>query len=287
MNLGLSEARWIKPGRRAAIRVGEFLHRTATTVLHLARRQRAPLPTLVTVNGRSIDIVDDMAAFTGLDRAVIVREITTRRHLSHLLEWHATPREFRQDHWFYLSSKGYLFSNAGHFTDGGIVRASLPYVGKGPVLEFGGGTGQVSVMLAAAGIPSMFVELNALQVSFVRFRVHRHGLPVRVLDAWEPLPVGEFSAVMAFDVLEHLPDAARTLEERLLPSLRPTGVLIENSPFGAGIGNPMHHEDFGFESFMARRGFAPTPLGDLVRAWLPATARSAEPADSSIPPASA
>jgi hypothetical protein len=104
----------------------------------------------------------------------------------------------------------------------------------------------------------------------VRFRVARHGLAdsIAVIAHWDPIAVGAFHAVIAMDVIEHLPDARDVLANRLIPALRDDGVLIENSPFEVNAWNPMHHHDFGFDRFMNDQAFAVVGRHtDKTRAW--------------------
>ena len=139
------------------------------------------------------------------------------------------------------------------------------------MLDFGAGTGQRSRCCSPPlGLDVWVSELNALQRDFIRFRVARHGLGdrVTVADPWAELPPAGFGAIMAVDVLEHLPDCRSVLEETLLPALARDGVLVENSPFVVNTANPMHHEDFGFEPFMTGSGFAVVANGgDGTRVW--------------------
>lgn len=256
-----------------APRVAERLYRRANTVANLPfRAETIELPAPVEVNGVRLDVVSDLALFTQLPRDVVEHELRTRSGVSFRAEWHATPEHLRRDHWFYLSSKAYLFGNATHFADTAFAdRFVRPHADGGePVLDFGGGTGNLALMLAAGGMDVWVSELNALQRDFVRFRVQRLGLQerVRVADPWEDLPRRTFAAVLAVDVLEHLPDCREVLERRLLPALADRGVLVENSPFIVNSANPMHHLDFGFEPFMHAAGFAVLSAGDEgTRVW--------------------
>jgi hypothetical protein len=264
-------------GRDSAIeqspRLAEQLYRGADSVAHLPfRGELTELPPAVEIAGVTLDVVADLAAYTELPRNVVERELSTRAGINFRGEWLATPEHLRQDHWFYLSSKAYLFANATHFPDTAFADAFVaPYVGAdGSALDFGSGTGNLALIMAARGVRVWVSELNALQRDFIRFRVDRHGLGdrVTVTDPWSELPRGAFDAVVAVDVLEHLPDCRSVLERDLLPALSPTGALVENSPFVVTAANPMHHEDFGFEPFMDQSGFAVAAGGDDgTRVW--------------------
>jgi 2-polyprenyl-3-methyl-5-hydroxy-6-metoxy-1,4-benzoquinol methylase len=258
--------------RSAAQGVGEVLYRIADNVGQAPfMRERQALPTPIQIGTGVVDTVDDLTAFTGLDRDTVMRELQQRRGISFRSEWLATPRRLRRDHWFYLSSKAYLFGNASHSDDGFVPDFVASHVSPGDrVLEFGGGSGELSLRLAAAGLRTTFVELNALQRDFVHFRVARHGLSdlIDVLAHWDPIPEGTFHAVIAMDVIEHLPDAREVLANSLIPALRGDGVLIENTPFVVNAWNPMHHDDFGFDHFMHDQAFAVAgEYTDKTRAW--------------------
>jgi len=252
---------------------GEVLYRLADGVSRTPfRGEHHPLPTPIAVGERSIDTVDDLAAFTGLARPIIERELRQRRAINFRNEWLATPAALRTDHWYYLSSKTYLFANATHFSDDAFVRDFVQlHVPTGArALEFGGGTGELTLRLASAGVSTTYVELNALQRDFVSFRVARHGLTdlIDVVPHWAPVPKNAFDAVIAIDVIEHLSDARRVMADVLLPSLRRDGVFVENSPFEVNASNPMHHIDFGFDRFMRNQAFALIAQHtDKTRVW--------------------
>ena len=262
----------VRVARPRAQRLSEMLYRAGDACASvLFRNEHCPLPSSLVVNGVEVDTVADVAEFTGLGRDIAEAEISRRRSLSFRAEWFATPPRVRRDHWFYLSSKTYLFANASHFTDGKLVQVASAHIPPGGrVLDFGGGSGELTLQLAAAAYDMSFLELNALQRDFMRFRIARHDLHdlVRVLDPWAPIPTDTFDAIFAMDVIEHLPDAEVVLRDRLLPALTRGGVLIENSPFVAGSANPMHHADFGFEALMVRREMrAVGAVADGTRIW--------------------
>ncbi len=252
--------------------LAERLYRLSDRVAYTPFRGEVnEVPPAVEVEGVTLDVAADLAAYTGLPRAEVESLLARRNALSFRSEWWATPEPLRRDQWFYLSSKTYLFANAVHFPDASFVdRFVAPYVPPGGrVLDFGGGAGGLTLTLAARGLEASYTDLNALQRDFVRFRVHRLGLGerVRLLDWWDELPAAAFDAIVAVDVLEHLEDGRETVAS-LLAALSPTGVLVEDSPFEATAANPMHHEDFGLREQLAAGGLGLVLAGEAgINVW--------------------
>jgi 2-polyprenyl-3-methyl-5-hydroxy-6-metoxy-1,4-benzoquinol methylase len=214
------------------------------------------VPAPLVAGEHRFDVVDDLVEFTALPSET-VRTLVARRIENYRTEWMELPAELRDDRWFYLSSSTYLFANAVHFHDSprilDEVVALLPPDGQ--VLDFGGGTGNLSLALAARGFHVHYSELSAVQSEFMRYRLQRHGLRERVeiLDSWAKLPVGAYAAVCAFDVLEHLPDLPRVVEE-IAASLLDGGLLLDTPTFAVTLANPMHHEDPGLEGLLGEQG---------------------------------
>jgi SAM-dependent methyltransferase len=238
----------------AAVAFGSSLSERARKLLLFPyRNERVDLPPALVVGDHRFDVVDDLVKFTSLPPES-VHALITRRVENFRTEWLQLPAALRDDRWFYLSSRMYLFGNAVHFHEAPEVideiAALVPAGGR--VLDFGGGTGNLALALAAHGFQVDYHELSALQKEFARFRVHRHGLQERVeiLDSWTGLTPGRYDLVCAFDVFEHLPDLAKVVEA-LAPSIAEGGVLIDTPSFGAGRWNPMHHEDPGLASLLA------------------------------------
>ncbi len=255
----------------ASLRAAERLYRRADALVARAfRRETCPVPGPDATGPLTIDVVDDLVAYTRLPREVVERLIGRREPMSFRSEWYGAPPELRADHWHYLASRGYLFGNASHFTgtrELDLVAASVP--AGAAILDFGGGTGNLAMALVARGHRVWVDELNALQRDFLRFRVARHGLADRlaVVDPWADLPAAAFDAVTAFDVFEHLPDGRAVLERRLLPALLDGGVVIEDSPFVRNASNPMHHADWGLGELLEGRGFAVVRRDGHARVW--------------------
>jgi 2-polyprenyl-3-methyl-5-hydroxy-6-metoxy-1,4-benzoquinol methylase len=229
---------------RARTTAGRRLVGAGAKLLASPAFDHVDVPRPLQAAGRTFDVVADLVAYTGLGESE-VRALLSREPENFRTEWHGFPARFRTDHWFYLSSRMYLFANAVHFTDDRTVDRLVRLGSAGlPVLDFGGGTGNLALALAAHGLTVDYVELSALQKDFTRFRVDRHQLAaqVRVLDAWGALAEGRYGLVCAFDVLEHLPDVDDVVA-RLVEGLAPGGMLVENTIFGPTRENPMHLDD--------------------------------------------
>jgi 2-polyprenyl-3-methyl-5-hydroxy-6-metoxy-1,4-benzoquinol methylase len=254
---------------QAAIAVGGVLARIgAHLLLYPHRREEVDVPPEIDLEGRSVDVVQDLVEYTGLERDQ-VHALIRRRHESFRSEWHALPPALHNEDWFYLSSRTYLFANAVH--DGeGVTDVLKGYLGgASDVLDFGGGTGNLALALGARGHRVDFVERSALQKDFVRFRIEKHRLQdrIRVVDQWTPLAPSAYDAVCAIDVLEHL-ESLEEILANLLQSIRPGGLLAELSPFVCNTSNPMHHEsEAAFFRMMQAEGFSCTQQIERFRLW--------------------
>jgi SAM-dependent methyltransferase len=253
----------------ASVLAGRALTRVGTKLLlHPHRSERVDVPTPIDIDRRRVDIVEDLVEYTGLDRDR-VEALIRRSHESFRTEWHAVPPALRNEEWFYLVSRTYLFANAAHDA-GGVANALSGFLtDASDVLDFGGGTGNLALAIAARGHRVDYLERSALQKDFVRFRVEKHGLEgrVRVLDQWSPLPPASYDLVCAFDVLEHIESLGETLTT-MLRALRPGGLLAESSPFVRNVSNPMHHEtDADFLRVLTRNRFSPVHKSESFRLW--------------------
>jgi len=246
--------------------------RAGTTLLKLPHRDLVTLPPASPRAG-FIDVVDDLAEYTGLERGQ-VEALVHRKYEDFRTEWHAFPPAVRNEAWFYLASRTYLFANASH--DGSTIAELIANLLPAPrhVLDFGGGTGNLAIALCLKGYSVDYLERSALQKDFVRFRIVRHGLQdrLRVLDQWTPLAENSYDAVCAFDVLEHIETLDETLVD-LLAAIRQAGTLAEDSPFIRNVQNPMHHEgEVEFVRFMTAQGFSFEKVGESLRLWSRAAA---------------
>jgi 2-polyprenyl-3-methyl-5-hydroxy-6-metoxy-1,4-benzoquinol methylase len=134
------------------------------------------------------------------------------------------------------------------------IRPALPPAGAGPVVDIGCGQGQLVRLLLADGYNAEGVDVSAEQVAFA----HSAGVhQVREGDYRDVFAqrVGQFTAVVATDLLEHLakPEVLETFD-LVTRALTPGGVFVARvpnavSPFGGHI----RHGDFTHESWFTER----------------------------------
>jgi SAM-dependent methyltransferase len=273
--LAVTRARIDFAARRdeTAVRAGGALARLGRRIAlspHL--HETIGIPGATEVEGFRFDVMTDLAAYTGLPAARL-DALVRRRSDSFRAEWFLAPRGLRLDDWFYLSSTTYLFGNAIHDPIP-LVRILERHCGRsGRALDFGGGTGNLALALAAVGWSVDYLERSALQKDFVSFRIQRYDLDeqVRVLDDWRPIEANTYDLVSAVDVLEHVEDLEHVLVNRLLPSIRSGGALAESSPFVRNLSNPMHYEHSGLATLLEQHDFTCEADEPECRLWrLPA-----------------
>jgi 2-polyprenyl-3-methyl-5-hydroxy-6-metoxy-1,4-benzoquinol methylase len=112
-------------------------------------------------------------------------------------------------------------------------------------LDYGSGIGSDALVFAAAGFDVTLADVSEPLLAFARWRCERRGYRVHTIDLkGSPLPIGDFDAVLCFDVLEHVLRPSRTLR-RMSRSLKPGGLLFVHAPFGEDKERPMHlvHRD--------------------------------------------
>ncbi len=166
---------------------------------------------------------------------------------------------------FYQTSSRYLYEStytegyADHQRMARIVVKAIQRWRKTPVLDFGGGGGGMTLALATRGLACEYADVPGKLSEFVRWRLQHHGFTVPIHDATQPLPAARYQAVLAIDVLEHVPDLVATLRQ-LKAALAPGGWLLGTHSFTEG--DPLHlasSHQYGdlrrFDQLMQAEGF--------------------------------
>jgi SAM-dependent methyltransferase len=113
------------------------------------------------------------------------------------------------------------------------LRRTLEHVPPGAsVLELGSAPGSLAYLLKQAGFAVEGLEIGKATIDFVR---RRFGLRVHRGPLEESRWLGRFGAIVAVDVLEHLPRPLVTLQA-CARRLRPGGVLLLQTPCYRGEG---------------------------------------------------
>lgn len=125
----------------------------------------------------------------------------------------------------------------------------------GKVVDFGGGIGSLSMVLAWLGNEVHYVDLPSPQRTYAEWRFERHGLQIAVHDSLEDLR--DLDAFLSVDVMEHLhPDTYADLARQMRQALKPPGQVVLVTRFETDSKYPMHYdtEELFYEVLRGRNG---------------------------------
>jgi 2-polyprenyl-3-methyl-5-hydroxy-6-metoxy-1,4-benzoquinol methylase len=197
--------------------------------------------------------ISDAMAFTGMTREQVYDK-TVVHQTGMRDEWNAwaeagpmTDERIKQ---FYKQTINYIFDLGGwHLWDVEKRKSDLALVDQmraakvKNILDFGGGVGLNSVMLAQAGFDVTLADLDSKTLAFAEFRAARRGVKLKIWKTdVEPMPPdGKYDAILCLDVLEHLPkDVLHETVDKLIELKTPTTQIIIHAPFGKTATHPMH-----------------------------------------------
>jgi 2-polyprenyl-3-methyl-5-hydroxy-6-metoxy-1,4-benzoquinol methylase len=152
---------------------------------------------------------------------------------------------------FYKNNKNYIFDLTGWHIgvrrgfDVELVRnIKKDYSLDKKILDFGSGCGQNAIQLAEAGYDVSILDYDGYTSQFARFRAKKRELNIKFYDIEKPI-YEKFDLILAFDVLEHIPDSEFESTVKLLKSLkRNGGKILTSISFGTQGGiHPMHYEE--------------------------------------------
>lgn len=111
------------------------------------------------------------------------------------------------------------------------------------ILDYGSGCGQNAIMLAEAGYDVAMADYDGYTFDFAKFRAKRRELNIKYYDIEKPID-DKFDIILAFDVLEHIPDDQfKDTINRLKGLKQKGGTILTTVSFGKQNGaHPMHYE---------------------------------------------
>ncbi|MBE3133092.1 MAG: class I SAM-dependent methyltransferase, partial [Acidobacteria bacterium] len=112
--------------------------------------------------------------------------------------------------------------------------------GASRVLDFGSGIGSGALVLAKAGLQPDIADIARPLLGYASARLQRRGINHRAIDLnTEAVPSNTYNAVCCFDVLEHVQNPFRVVNQ-LAQALKVGGVLLCNLPGTDDGSRPMH-----------------------------------------------
>jgi SAM-dependent methyltransferase len=147
------------------------------------------------------------------------------------------------------------------------------WAGQGAVLDVGCGCGYGASHLAAAGASVLGVDVSPEAIGFAQEHYRRPGLAFAVMDARALAVEGPFDVVTCFEVIEHVDDAPRVLDE-IAKVLADDGILVVSTPDkatyvagGPDGKNPFHVREYTRSEFESLLKAAYPRVRMLDQAW--------------------
>jgi 2-polyprenyl-3-methyl-5-hydroxy-6-metoxy-1,4-benzoquinol methylase len=203
------------------------------------------------------DLLENLQAFLGETRESILKIL--------LMSVPTLAENWRRDQpqgqdavkaWYSANARLYLLANCQHHLLYRHIMYTLALlrVGRGRVLDFGGGNGDFSRALARRGFDATYLDVPGDAARYVKWRAEREGLPLKVtLDKSTLAP--PYDVIFCLDVVEHLVDLPPVFE--LFKSLlKPGGKLLATYYNGPTSSAPMHI-DPGYDAleYLLAHGF--------------------------------
>lgn len=105
----------------------------------------------------------------------------------------------------------------------------LPYLEKNKchkILDYGGGSGYLSILLHQLGFEVTFAEINTISIEWMKYLVKELAIGVNIIDLYEKDIEDNYDIIILKDVLEHLPNTQEILG-KLKPKTKTLFIIPE------------------------------------------------------------
>lgn len=193
---------------------------------------------------------EELSEFTGLsmedvtNKCSIITEKIAKQYKQFISDLGEDPKKF------YKENKDYIFDLINWHIQGRMVfdidlvkDIKNKYPNAKKILDYGSGCGQNAIMLADVGYDVSMTDYEGYTFDFAKFRSKKRGLNIKYYDIEKPIDE-KFDIILAFDVLEHVPDDQFKNTINRLKSLKQNGgKILTTISFGSQNGiHPMHYE---------------------------------------------
>ena len=196
---------------------------------------------------------NELSEFTGMSVEEIYEKWRTATELvaKEYIEYKESSNSNFDPREFYKSNKNYIFDLTNwHIAERRgfdfqlIKNIKRDHPSAKKILDFGSGCGQNAIELAEAGYDVVMADYDGYTSQFAKFRVKKRGLNIKFYDIEKSID-DKFDIILAFDVIEHIPDTEFKDTIDLLRNLKINGgKILTTVSFGTQGGlHPMHYEE--------------------------------------------
>lgn len=195
----------------------------------------------------------ELSEFTGMsveeiyEKWEIATELVAKEYIAYKESSNSNfdPKEF------YKSNKSYIFDLTNWHMAGRrgfdvnlVKNIKRDHPSATKILDFGSGCGQNAIELAEVGYDVAMADYDGHTSQFAKFRAKKRGLDIKFYDIEKPID-DKFDVILAFDVIEHIPDTEFKNTIALLKNLKKNGgKILTTVSFGSQGGlHPMHYDE--------------------------------------------
>ncbi len=172
-------------------------------------------------------VVDLLSAYYQLSKREIIWLLKNGGRINNDFWLMQSPKTNEEKKRFYEITPFYIFElSLWHMTlYQKKFRKTVLEISRGNVLDFGGGIGDVSILLAKNGFNVEYADVSGNTYNYARWAFTNANLSVKMTNLSESKVSGKYDTIICIDVIEHLPNAKEVFEN-LASMLNAGGTFI-------------------------------------------------------------